>query len=371
MHRRDVGCEHRRASPGDRQPCLAQRHDQCRRVGGDPVAVQRRAERGGVPAPDHQGGQVDRRGLRAGRAEAAADHAAARLGRQIVQRRQMQHEAEPIRQRRVERERPDIDVQLIGHVRRRRRVHRRPAVAQRVQRDALHALLVDDREELVLHLGPAAADLVEKDTLRAPERGRRAQVAQAVAIRNGEAHQVVEGDQAGVVVPVLEPQRDGQPLEQRALRAAVRPDQQQRRLGRQCCQHRRVEVRQAMKAEAGEQPGRTGRYRDRPCDGYRRLTGGFTTRCMLVQAPAPHRPREWRRQHRTEQGAADALAAFVDRPASCRSTRRLKMKRPSGTRAACLLLLRLPRRTAPHPRSGRAPPCRRTAGWRQAGGLCS
>jgi hypothetical protein len=41
----------------------------------------------------------------------------------------------------------------------------------------------------------------------------------------------------------------------RALGAAVRPDQQLRRLGRQCRQHGRIEVRQSMKAQIGQQPG--------------------------------------------------------------------------------------------------------------------
>ena len=237
VHRRDVGREHRRSTTRDAEPRLAQRHDERRRVGRDPLALRRGDERGDLPAALHKRGQVRcrrrrrrrRRCIR--RRQSAADDAAARLGRQILERRQRDHEGETVGERGVERERPRIDLRVVvgrGIGGRRRRVHRRPAVTQPLEREALHPLLVDDGEELVLHLRTAAADLVEEDALRVPQRRRRAQVAQPLALRHRETDEVVEGEQARVVVSVRESERRRQPLEQRALGAAVRADEQHR-----------------------------------------------------------------------------------------------------------------------------------------------
>ena len=76
------------------------------------------------------------------------------------------------------------------------RIHRRPAVAQLLQRDALHAPLVHQREQPVLVLGLAAADLVDQHRLRTPHRGWRLQETDALARLVGvrKAHEIVEGD---------------------------------------------------------------------------------------------------------------------------------------------------------------------------------
>jgi hypothetical protein len=116
---------------------------------------------------------------------------------------------------------------------------------------------VHDREELVLHLGAAARDLVEEDRLRVPQRRRRAKVLQAVArvVRHGEAEQVVEGDQTRVVVAVLEAERACDAVEQRRLRAAVRADEQQRLLGGERGDDDRVQMVEAVQAETAKRVG--------------------------------------------------------------------------------------------------------------------
>ncbi len=98
---------------------------------------------------------------------AAADQREAIGGAQVGQRGQLDHVRESIRERRIERQRALVRVVRIG-VGRDRRVHRRPAVAELRQREPLHALLVDHREELVLRLGAAARDLVEEHALARP-----------------------------------------------------------------------------------------------------------------------------------------------------------------------------------------------------------
>jgi hypothetical protein len=50
-------------------------------------------------------------------------------------------------------------------------------------------------------------------------------------VRVREADEVVEGDQAGVVVAVLEPERLGERVEQERLAGAAAADEQQRVLG--------------------------------------------------------------------------------------------------------------------------------------------
>jgi hypothetical protein len=222
------------------------------------------------------------------------------------------------------------------------RVHRCPAVAQRLERDTLHALLVHDRVQLVLHLGPAAADLVEEDAMRAPQRGRRAQVFQAIARGHREADQVVERQQARVVVPVLELQRRCQALEQRALGAAMRADQQHRRLGRKCGEHRRVEVRQSVQAQAAQQPSGAGRRRGFLAGVRRQLACGLAARCVVVHAQTPGRPCNERRRRRTGQGRSRRFSGICESPRKLSINRAMQTKRPSKTRAACLLCLRRP-----------------------------
>jgi hypothetical protein len=92
---------------------------------------------------------------------------------------------------------------------------------------------VDQGEKPVLVFGFAAADLVDQDRLGPPDGGRRFQEFDAARfrVRVGEADQVVEGNQAGVVVPVLQPQGFAERVEQKRLAGPRRPDEQQRVAG--------------------------------------------------------------------------------------------------------------------------------------------
>ena len=82
-------------------------------------------------------------------------------------------------------------------------------------------------------LGLAARDLVDQHRLGAPHRGGRLEEPRGGACFVGiqEADEVVEGDQAGVVVAMLEPERLGERVEQDGLARAAASDEQQRILG--------------------------------------------------------------------------------------------------------------------------------------------
>ena len=196
-------------------------------------------------------------GERFGQRAAAVDQRQAVGGTQLRERRQLDHVGEAVRERRIERQRALVGVVRIG-IRCDRRVHRRPSVAELRQRQALHALLVDHREELVLRLGAAARDLVEEHALRIPKVARRAEILHATAldVRHRVAEQIVEADEARVVMPVLEPERGGEAIEQLRLRRAVRSDQEQRALVRQRGEHDRVEEVETEEIEAAHQPER-------------------------------------------------------------------------------------------------------------------
>ncbi len=131
----------------------------------------------------------------------------------------------------------------VAAVKGRGRVHRSPAVAQALQPLALHAALMDDGEELVLQLGPGAVDLVDEDHLRVPHRGRCGQVAQgrSVLVRQGDANQVVEVDQRGIVESVFELEGLRQTLQQETLGGAVPADHQKRIAGGQGCEDQRLQ----------------------------------------------------------------------------------------------------------------------------------
>ncbi len=139
-------------------------------------------------------------------------------------------EREPVRERGVERVRAEVRVVggVLVH-----RVHRGPAVPEAGQLDPLDPPLVDDREQLVLELRPAAVDLVEEDRLGVPDRGRRPQPVEApVPVGDRVADEVVVGEQARVVVAPGQAERLRDPRQQQALAGAVRADQEDRQLGR-------------------------------------------------------------------------------------------------------------------------------------------
>src|SRR3546814_3031250 len=92
--------------------------------------------------------------------------------------------------------------------------------------DPLHLALMDDGEKLVLDVRPASADLVKNNRACAPYCRWRLDVLQApVPSRHREPYQVVEIEQARVVMPKLQPERAGDTVEKQALGGAVRPDQ--------------------------------------------------------------------------------------------------------------------------------------------------
>ncbi|MBK7081406.1 MAG: hypothetical protein IPH55_11840 [Betaproteobacteria bacterium] len=74
----------------------------------------------------------------------------------------------------------------------------------------------------------------------------------AVGLRVREADQVVEGDEAGVVVPVLEAESLRQRVEQVGLAGARRADQEQRVFGDQSGQDDRLDGVEAIDAQAGQ-----------------------------------------------------------------------------------------------------------------------
>ena len=79
-------------------------------------------------------------------------------------------------------------------------------------------------------LGFAAIDLVNQDRLGLPDGSRGFDVADAGAmfLGPGKPDQIVEGDEARVVVAVLQAQGFGQAVEQEGLSRAGLADQQQR-----------------------------------------------------------------------------------------------------------------------------------------------
>ena len=255
VHGRHVACHHPRAARTQHGTGLREQRGQQPHVAHDrrpPLRLHHRQPRArglerGSPACAGVGvGLLLRRadhGLLIGLAEGApVGHA--RLQREAVGQCQVQRLAARV---------GGIGVVLVGAG----RVHRRPAVLQALQRDALHALLVDDGEEAVLHIQPRARDLVDEHALRAPHRSGRLHEAQLPALVGQRvAHEVVEVHERGVVVPPGEAQRHRQALQQQRLAAAVHPDQQQRAARGQRGQHHRLERGEAHEAEARDQVSR-------------------------------------------------------------------------------------------------------------------
>ena len=73
---------------------------------------------------------------------------------------------------------------------------------------------MNNGEELVLYVGTAAADLVEDNGARSPDRRRRLNIVKrAVLVWQREPYQVVEVKQARVVVAEFKPERFGDPCQ--------------------------------------------------------------------------------------------------------------------------------------------------------------
>ena len=87
---------------------------------------------------------------------------------------------------------------------------------------------MNQAEEPVLVLWLAAADLVDKDRLGTPDRRRSLEELDAFPLCVGEwkAHQVIEGQKARIVVPVLEAKSLGQRVEEEGLARPRCPDEQ-------------------------------------------------------------------------------------------------------------------------------------------------
>ena len=103
-------------------------------------------------------------------------------------------------------------------------------------------------------LGLAAADLVDKHRFRAPDRGRglKEPDAGAVLVRVREADEIVEGDEARVVVPVLESQRLGERVEQEGFPGPRGTDEEQWIPGDQSRQDQRLEGIEPEYPETGK-----------------------------------------------------------------------------------------------------------------------
>ena len=164
----------------------------------------------------------------------------------------VQDHREAVSQRRIERF--GAEILFAGGLVGRARVHRRPAVAQSGERKALNLPFVDQREEAVLVFGLAAADLVDEHRLRAPDRGRRLEEPDRGLglVRVGEPHEVVERDQAGVVVAMLEPKRLADGIEQERLARAAPADEQNRVAARERGENHGFLRVEAVGAEGGQ-----------------------------------------------------------------------------------------------------------------------
>ena len=113
-----------------------------------------------------------------------------------------QYVREAVGEGRVERLRTEIEALVVlKFLLGRRRVHRRPAVDEVVERASLYALVVYDGEELVLEFGACAADFVDEDDLCVPDALRGGEILQLRAgrIRKRHADEVVIVDEARVV----------------------------------------------------------------------------------------------------------------------------------------------------------------------------
>lgn len=215
---------------------------------GDPQA--RLSEQAGLPAgvADHVLGRVGEEGLvpsapgaergREGAAVVADATVSARIGHErlvlVAEIGPVGHvddEREPVGERHVER--LGARIRIPGPLVERRRIHGRPAEAQSLEFQPLDAPFVDERKQPVLVLRPAAVDLVDQDRFRAPDRGGRLEVvyARPLVIGEGKPDEVVERDQARVVVPVLEAKGLGQAVEEVGLARSARSHEEERILG--------------------------------------------------------------------------------------------------------------------------------------------
>ena len=87
-----------------------------------------------------------------------------------------------------------------------------------------------EREQAILVFRLAAADLVDEHRLRAPDgrRGFEKANGRLRFVRVGKPHEVVEGDQARVVVPMFETKGLADRIEQEGLARAAPADEQNR-----------------------------------------------------------------------------------------------------------------------------------------------
>ncbi len=165
-----------------------------------------------------------------------------------------------------------------------------PAVAQPFNGHALNALLVDNGEQLVRHIGATAADLIEERHLGLPDGPRGRGIANSAGIvGDGEANEIVELQNAGVVVAEGKAECVGEAHQQQRFRGAVIADQQQRLLGGESGQERRLKGVIAHNAERAEEGagggcgcggGRGRDFRRRGVTGGRACAGGGARACF-------------------------------------------------------------------------------------------
>ena len=175
---------------------------------------------------------------------------------QIAPVRHLDEEPEAISKSWVQRLSPEI-LFLVAIVTIGGRIHRRPAIAQLFEFHSLHTPLMDDREELVLQIGPRAVEFIHEDDLCVPDCRRRGDVAQRGLglVRQRDAHQVVVVNERRVVEPVDKAKRLCQPLKQKTLGRAVFSDQEERLPRCQSRQQHRFQPLPAEQTERARQKG--------------------------------------------------------------------------------------------------------------------
>jgi hypothetical protein len=295
VDRADVARQADGAPAAHGEPGIAQRRDQAVDIFFDPV--DERPIRGLQPlacAVD-QSGQI---GPGGGRLAAVGDDLRSGLRLEVFEGGDLDHPGEAVGERRIQGQGSVVDLPFrFLPVQRDRRVHRRPAIAQPLERQSLHPSFVNDGEQFVLMLRAATGNLVQKHRLGVPQVRGRAQVLEAVppGIGNRVTQQIVKADQAGIVVAVRKRQGLSEAVEQLGFCGAVGADEQQGTPVRERRQNQRIEVIQSEDMESAQQGV--------PLHGRG---------CGHVRSPSPGQRDAGRRSG--EEDATNALAAFVNRP---------------------------------------------------------
>ena len=170
--------------------------------------------------------------------------------RKVVPIRNMNQKCEPIRQRRIQWLRSLIHIATPLH--KRKRIHGSPSVAQFRNRDTVHSPLMNDGEELILRLRLASVELIDKHRLGLPYGCRRRQKSNTgtVRLRMRKSNEIVERDLAGVIMPMVQPKRFRQPIQQKRFPGSRLPNQKQWIFRDERCQNDRFDRLVAKQSQA-------------------------------------------------------------------------------------------------------------------------